>query len=36
VVLGLLEAAVRERVRKNGKTPMGTVVRKAFGFFPSP
>lgn len=35
-MLGLLEAAVRERVRKNGKTPMGTVVRKAFGFFPSP
>lgn len=36
VVLGLLDATVREWVRKDGKRPMSVLVRKTFGFFPSP
>lgn len=36
VVLGLLDATVREWVRREGRSSMSSIVRKAFGFFPSP
>lgn len=36
VVLGLLDATVREWARKDGKLSMSSIVRKTFGFFPSP